>query len=439
MISAIRGTTDLLPTATPLWQWIEAQAHAVFGRAGFGEIRTPVFGATELFARSIGDTTDIVEKEMYTFPDRKGRSLTLRPEGTASVVRACLEHKLLAQPKVVRFYYLGPMFRYERPQAGRQRQFHQIGVELFGSYSPLADADVIALMVRYYEAVGLQGLSVTINTLGDSESRVRYTQQLRSALEKLTDALCPDCRRRMATNVLRVLDCKVPACRAALQAAALPTIRDALTDGARMHYDAVLAALTAQHIAYREEPRLARGLDYYTHTIFEVTHTALGAQDALGGGGRYDGLVESLGGPQTGAVGFALGVERLIMALQAGGIAPPARLGPVALIACDGTAVRECLSAADALRRAGLAALTPYDQLSVKAQMRHANAAGAWLTIMRGGDERAQKSYKLKQMHNGIETLCAQDELVAAVQRLAASVSPADTKELHGNHHSSNG
>ncbi len=412
MITAVRGTCDILPADAPVWQCVEARAHAVFQRYGFCELRTPLFEQTELFVRSIGDATDIVEKEMYTFPDRKGRSLTLRPEGTASVVRACLEHNLLAQQKAVRLYYGGPMFRYERPQAGRQRQFHQIGVELFGSYSPLADAEVIALLVRLFEELGLSNLTVKLNTLGDADSRARYTGALRAHLAPLQTTLCTDCQRRCATNVLRVLDCKVPACREILAAAALPGMRDSLSTAARAHYQQVLATLTQLGIAYHEEPKLVRGLDYYTHTIFEVTHTALGAQDALGGGGRYDGLVTAMGGPPTGAVGWALGVERLLMALRAGATTLPTPTAPVFLIAFDECAVQENFLVADALRRARIAAITAYEKQSPKAQLRQANHAGARLVLMRGGDERATDTYKMKDMNTGVERVCPAADVV---------------------------
>jgi len=412
MISAVRGTYDILPGDTPLWQFVEARARSVFQRHGFCELRTPIFEQTELFVRSIGDATDIVEKEMYTFPDRKGRSLTLRPEGTASVVRACLEHNLLAQQKAARLYYCGPMFRYERPQAGRQRQFNQIGVELFGSYSPLADAEVIALLVRLYEELGLTNLTVKLNTLGDADSRLRYQDALRACLAPLQATLCTDCQRRCATNILRVLDCKVPACRAILAAAALPGMQATLSDAARAHYQHVLATLTQLGIAYHEDPKLVRGLDYYSHTIFEVTHTALGAQDALGGGGRYDGLVTEMGGPPTGAVGWALGVERLLIALRAGATALPVPPAPVFLIAFDERAVQENFISADALRRAGIAAITAYEKQSPKAQMRQANHAGAQIVLMRGEDERMADTYKMKDMRTGVECVCPAADVV---------------------------
>jgi len=415
MITALRGTADILPPATALWQFAEHTARDLFARYGYAEIRTPVFEQTELFVRSIGDTTDIVEKEMYTFADKKGRSLTLRPEGTACVVRACLEHKLFAQARVQKYYYLGPMFRYERPQAGRQRQFHQIGVELFGSYSPLADAEVISLMVRFFEAAGISGLSVNINSLGDADSRAAYRDLLREFIEPKAGQLCPDCQRRIERNVLRVLDCKVPLCKEALEAPGMPTTVSALSGPARAHYQRVLESLTAMGIPFREDARLVRGLDYYTHTIFEVTHTALGAQDAMGGGGRYDGLIEQMGGPATGGVGFALGVERLVIALQHVARKAQQAAKTVYLVSCDEPALAENLVLADALRRAGITALAGYEQQSMKAQLRHANAAGARWAVIRGSDERAQGAVRLKNMETGDEALVP---TVALVEKL---------------------
>ena len=416
MITALRGTVDILPPVSGVWQSVEMAAHSLFGRYGYEEIRTPVFEQTELFVRTIGDTTDIVEKEMYTFPDKKGRSLTLRPEGTACVVRACIEHKLFAQPRVVKLYYMGPMFRYERPQAGRQRQFHQIGAELFGTYSPLADAEIAALLVRYLESVGLTGIVVNINSLGDAESRVTYRDALRAFIEPKKAGLCPDCQRRLERNVLRVLDCKAPECKAVFADGGVPRTVDALSVPAREHYVRVLDALGAMGIQYREESRLVRGLDYYTHTIFEVTHTALGAQDALGGGGRYDGLIQEMGGPAMGGVGFALGVERLVIALEKTAAQQRTAGMSVYLVSFDDVALRENLVLADELRRAGITALLSYEKQSIKAQMRHANAAGARWVVIRGEDERAQGAVKVKDMATGEEALVAHNAVLARLR-----------------------
>ncbi len=415
MITALRGTEDILPPDSAVWQHVEACARDVFGRYGFAEMRTPIFEQTELFVRSIGDTTDIVEKEMYTFPDRKGRSLTLRPEGTACIVRACLEHKLFAPGKLLKFFYTGPMFRYERPQAGRQRQFHQTGVELFGTYSPLADADVIAMMVRFLEQAGVQNVAVQLNTLGDADSRAAYRDALQAFVAPRRDALCGDCQRRAERNVLRVLDCKVPSCKALFSSADVPSTVSALSPGAREHYDGVRRALDALKIAYAEDARLVRGLDYYTHTIFEVRHGALGAQDALGGGGRYDGLVKEMGGPDTGGVGFGIGLERLVIALRGAEHRAAERAPDVFLVALDAAALRDNLALADTLRQRGLTVLAGYDVQSVKAQMRQANNAGAAWVVLQGEDERTQGVVKLKDMRGGSERFCAAQEAVDAI------------------------
>lgn len=413
MITAPRGTSDILPPDVALWQRVERCAQDVFRRYGFVELRTPIFEHTELFVRSIGETTDIVEKEMYTFPDRKGRMLTLRPEGTACVVRACLEHKLFSPGKTLKFFYTGPMFRYERPQAGRQRQFHQTGVELFGTRSPLADAEVIAMMVRFLEHVGVQNVTVQLNTLGDAESRTAYRSALQAFVRPHLNELCPDCQRRAERNVLRVLDCKVPSCKAVLASPDLPRTTATLSAPARQHYDDVRRALDTLRISYVEDCSLVRGLDYYTHTIFEVRHGALGAQDALGGGGRYDNLVRDMGGPDVPGVGFAIGLERLVIALR-GTQAAPAEQGPdVALVALDAPALLDNLTLADELRRAGLCVLAPYELQSVKAQMRQANNAGVPWVVLHGEDERQSGKFKLKDMCSGEERLCTREELIS--------------------------
>jgi histidyl-tRNA synthetase len=416
MIKSLRGTTDILPPESALWEFVEQQARTLFRQYGYEEIRIPVFERTELFVRTIGETTDIVEKEMYTFKDRKGRSLTLRPEGTAGVVRACLQNKIFGQ-KIQKLYYLGPMFRYERPQAGRQRQFYQIGVELFGTSSPLADAEVIALMVRFVEKIGLSGVSVNVNSLGDDESVSTFKQRLKDFIEPKAEMLCADCRRRLERNILRVLDCKVPSCREVLDDPGLPVLKDSLSPGARVHYEKVLAMLDQLGIQYREEPRLVRGLDYYTHTIFEVTHSSLGSQDALGGGGRYDNLVESIGGAAVPGIGFAMGVERLIMVLKELQADENESRIDVFLVSLDEQALEENLVLADRLRRAGVSAVSGYEKQSVKSQMRQANNLGVKRVVMRGQEERAAGSYKLKNMQNGEERIVGSSDIIDVIQK----------------------
>ena len=416
MIKSLRGTNDILPPESALWEFVEQQARVLFRQYGYEEIRIPVFERTELFVRSIGEVTDIVEKEMYTFQDRKGRSLTLRPEGTAGVVRACLQHKLLGQ-KMQKFYYLGPMFRYERPQAGRQRQFHQVGVELFGTSSPLADAEVIAMMVRFVERIGLSGVAVNVNSLGDAESLVTFKQQLKDFITPNAEALCADCRRRLDRNILRVLDCKVPSCRAIIDDPTMPVMKDALSPDARAHYEKVLCMLDKLGIPYNEAPGLVRGLDYYTHTIFEVTHSSLGSQDALGGGGRYDNLVKSIGGSSTPGIGFAMGVERLIMVLKELQETDAGHPVDAFLVSLDEQALEENLVLADLLRRNGLSVVSGYEKQSVKSQMRQANSLGVTWVVMRGQEERSADSFKLKNMQSGEEQPVSGNTIVASMQK----------------------
>ena len=411
-IQSLRGTADILPPVSSLWNEVERKVAEHFERYGYEMIRTPIIEQSELFLRSIGEDTDIVEKEMYTFSDRKGRSVTLRPEGTACVVRAALQHELLGQ-KIRKFYYMGPMFRYERPQAGRQRQFHQLGVEMFGTYSPMADAETISMMVRLFEMLGLKGVSVNINTLGDKESLERYRAVLRERARANFDKFCPDCQRRMEKNVLRLLDCKVPTCKEIFQND-LPCIKDCLSDEAKAHYETVLRQLDAMGISYRETPQLVRGLDYYTHTIFEVTHNSLGSQDALGGGGRYNDLIASMGGSPCGAVGFAIGEERLMIALAAvRGEDEKAKAADVFLVSMDEEAIGENLSLADALRSAGIfAALLP-EKASAKSQFRQANASGAPCVLIRGGDEREKGIWNLKKMESGEQKEVTKEEILS--------------------------
>ena len=312
-IKGVKGVKDILPEETPRWRLIEDAARRWALSYGYQEIRIPIFELTALFTRSIGSATDIVEKEMYTFPDRDGTSLTLRPEGTAGTVRAFIEHNRAADPLPQKYFYIGPMFRHERPQAGRLRQFHQFGVEFFGTADPRADIEVIALLWRLLSDLVLPDLTLEINSLGSSGDRAAYKPILLSFLSQQESRLCANCRRRMETNPLRVLDCKVPDCRAATESA--PRLMDHLSPEARTHFDQVLAGLVAIGIPYRLNHRLVRGLDYYCLTSFEITSSHLGAQNAVGAGGRYDGLVETLGGPSVPAVGFAVGLERVSLML----------------------------------------------------------------------------------------------------------------------------
>src|SRR5579875_2324150 len=326
-IKAVRGTRDLLPDQTPLWNHVETTARAVFARYGFGEIRTPVFEATELFARGVGEETDIVSKEMFTWEDRaraeseKGQSLTLRPESTAGVVRAYIEHKLGDTGGLSKLYYIGPQFRRERPQRGRYRQFWQIGAEVIGppssgSESPLRDAELLEMLASLLDELGVRGWRLEVNSVGNAKDRTRYNQVLRDALAGVKDRLCPDNQRRAETNPLRVLDSKDEQDQEIINA--LPKIADYLDDDSKQHFAQVLSALDACGVPYTVNPRLVRGLDYYTRTTFEFTvDLGLGTQNALLGGGRYDGLSEMLGGPKAPGIGFAIGEDRLVLTLQA--------------------------------------------------------------------------------------------------------------------------
>jgi len=331
MFRSIKGVKDILPEEVARWQAIEAAARRLASLYGYQEIRMPIFEVTELFARSIGASTDIVEKEMYTFQDRDGTSLTLRPEGTAGAVRSYIEHNLAASPTAQKLYYLGPMFRHERPQAGRLRQFHQFGVELLGTVNPCADVEVIALLWAFLTELGLPGLTLEMNSLGNATDRPAYKAILLDYLKQREDRLCENCRRRMGTNPLRVLDCKTPACRAATEDA--PTMLEHLSAESRQQLEEVLNGLRALTIPFTLNPRLVRGLDYYTLTAFEVTARDLGAQNAVGAGGRYDGLVEALGGPPTPSVGFAVGLERISLMLPATTVPPPPK-GTVLVYGC---------------------------------------------------------------------------------------------------------
>lgn len=383
MIRGIKGVKDILPEDIARWQVIEEAARRLSVSYGYQEIRVPLFEVTELFARSIGASTDIVEKEMYTFQDRDGTSLTLRPEATAGVVRAFIEHNLGGSAVSQKFFYFGPMFRHERPQAGRLRQFHQYGVEYFGTRSPMADVEVVSLLWRFLSGLGLPDLSLHINSLGDAADRAPYKAALLEFLKKREDRLCQSCRRRMETNPLRVLDCKVPGCQAVTEHA--PRITDHLSAGSRQHFQEVQAGLRDLAIPFTVNSRLVRGLDYYTQTIFEVTSRRLGAQNAVGAGGRYDGLVEALGGSSTPAVGFAVGLERVALVLPATAIPPPQTLVFVAAFGQRGVAAGGRVL--DELRGLGLRADTDYRASTLKAHLRQADRLGAEFVVIIGDDE----------------------------------------------------
>ncbi|MEB3255158.1 MAG: histidine--tRNA ligase [Synechococcaceae cyanobacterium] len=395
-LQSLRGMVDLLPASIGLWQQVEATAREHFRRAGLEEIRTPVLEPTDLFARGIGEATDVVGKEMYTFLDRGERSCTLRPEGTASVVRAAIQHGLLGLG-AQRLWYGGPMFRYERPQAGRQRQFHQIGVEMLGLADPRSDAEAIALGWDLLADLGVGGLCLEINSLGDHDDRVRYRAALVAYLEQHREQLDPDSRQRLVSNPLRILDAKAPATQAVLEGA--PSLLESLTSASRARFDQVLAHLAALAIPFRLNPRLVRGLDYYGHTAFEITSSQLGAQATVCGGGRYDGLVGQLGGPPTPAFGWALGMERLVLLVAGSGQAQAAMAGPDLYVVSRGEAAEAwALVLARQWRRAGLAVELDLSGAAFGKQFKRADRSGARWAAVIGESEAAEGMVVLKNL-----------------------------------------
>jgi histidyl-tRNA synthetase len=385
---------DLLPDQTPLWQHVEATARAHFRRAAVQEIRTPLLEVTELFARGIGEATDVVGKEMYTFLDRGERSCTLRPEGTASVVRAAIQHGLLSQG-AQRLWYGGPMFRYERPQAGRQRQFHQIGLELLGFADARSDVEAIAIAWDVLADLGVGGLALELNTLGSPDDRARYREQLVAWLEAHRDQLDPDSQARIHANPLRVLDSKHPDTQALLVAA--PSLAEALSAESRERFAEVQAGLAALAIPVQLNPRLVRGLDYYSHTAFEITSSQLGAQATVCGGGRYDGLVQQLGGPATPAIGWALGMERLVLLLSRVS-APPAQSIDLYVVSRGEAAEALALPLARACRAAGLAVEWDASGAAFAKQFKRADRSGARYAAVIGDGEAAEGVVRLKDL-----------------------------------------
>ena len=412
-ITAIKGCNDILPEESGRWQYIERTARRVFERNGFGEIRVPIMEKTELFCRSIGDTSDIVEKEMYTFTDKGGNSVTLRPEGTASVMRAYIEHKLYAQDPVAKLYYLGPMFRYERPQKGRYRQFHQIGAEVTGVVDPLIDAQVLNMLCDFFREIGLDEPKLQINSLGCPECRPAYRAALMAFLEQRLGQLCDDCKRRFTSNPLRTLDCKVPGCAEATQGA--PAMLDHLCGACDEHFASVKRYLDLSGCVYGINSRMVRGLDYYTRTTFELVTSLLGAQSAVAAGGRYDGLISQLGGPSIPGIGFAMGVERVALLLGERDFTRR----PALFIATMGSAPREtAFSLLTELRRKGIWVEMDCDGKSLKSQMRRADKLGTHFSIVLGEDELAAGQANIKRMADGsqFETLLQVDDLYEKIK-----------------------
>lgn len=400
ILQALRGTQDILPDSIYKWNYVESIIRDLCARYGYGEIRTPILEDTKLFLRGIGDTTDVVTKEMYTFEDRGGRLITLRPENTASVVRSYLEHKLYGDQQVHKVFYIGSMFRYDRPQAGRYREFHQFGVEVLGASSPAADAEVIGLAYTLFKTLGLKELELHINSIGDRKCRPIYRQRLIEFFEAKKDQLCNDCKERLHKNPLRILDCKEDCCKRASVGA--PEITDYLCDECEEKFEAVKTYLTALGIPYTVDSRLVRGLDYYTNTAFEIQYSPLGAQSAVCGGGRYDGLVEEMGGPSTPGIGFAVGLERLLLALEMQKLIPePVDCKKVYIIALGHEAIIEGLKIQQELRAKGIIAEIDLQGRSMKGQMKQAGKTDSAYTIIIGSNELETKEAAVKNMKDG--------------------------------------
>ena len=420
MIQGLRGTRDILPAEVGYWQLIEQTAKAILDRACYQEIRVPIFEKTELYQRGIGEATDVVGKEMYTFASRGGKtSITLRPEGTAGVARSYIQNKLHAQGGVQRLWYTGAMFRYERPQAGRQRQFHQLGLELLGSSAPRADVEAIAIATNILQALGLKNLTLAINSVGRGEDRQKYREALVSYLEPYKDELDQDSRDRLIRNPLRILDSKDPRTQEIAQAA--PKLVDNLSDSSKKHFDTVLSLLTDLGIAYEIDHCLVRGLDYYTHTAFEIKSSDLGAQATVCGGGRYDGLVAELGGPETQAVGWAMGLERLVLLLE--------KLSPVAanqpdfyFVSRGEIAEAQALVLSQKLRQAGFTVELDLSGSAFGKQFKRADRSGASACLVLGDSEAENKTVNLKWLASGEQQTVSQVELMEMIDTLKTKI-----------------
>ena len=415
MISIPKGTKDMLPRDAAAWHYVEQKARETAALFSFREIRTPMFEHTELFTRGVGETTDIVTKEMYTFEDKGGRSMTLRPEGTAGVARAFIENGLGQDVMPMKAYYLASVFRYERPQSGRLREHHQFGVELYGSSSPYADAEVISLAHTFLLSVGIGGLTLHLNSIGCKECRPKFNAALRGYIGDNLDRMCGKCRERFDKNPLRILDCKEEKCREIVKAA--PSITDFLCDDCRAHFEQLQGILERQGVPFVVDPSVVRGLDYYTRTVFEFVSEDIGAQGTVCGGGRYDGLVEEVGGKSTPAVGFGLGLERLLLVLQnTGRLDAPRERADIYLAPLGERAAGEVPAIAAGLRRAGVSA--DYDMMGrgVKAQMKYADKSGARFVVVIGDNELESGTAVLKNMDTGEERSVALGDIAGALK-----------------------
>ncbi len=405
---------DILPEEIDIWHFLEDCVKEVFHAFGFREIRVPVLEKTDLFCRSIGEETDIVAKEMYTFPDKSDNSLTLRPEGTASVMRSFIEHKLYNLQQINKLYYIGPMFRYERPQKGRYRQFHQIGAEVIGEDSPLVDAQLLIMLDHFFNRIGIEDAHLQINSLGCPDCRPLYRQALVDFLSNKLDHLCNDCQRRFQTNPLRVLDCKVEACREACVEA--PSVLDYLCDYCNSHFKEVQRHLKNLAVPFDINPRMVRGLDYYTKTTFEMITGSLGSQNALAAGGRYDGLIESLGGPSLPGIGFAIGMERLVLMKSKDSVLPPDV--DIFLAAMGQQPVETSFALLSNLQKNNLKADMDFSGKSLKAQLRRAGKQNARYVLILGEDELAQDQAILKNMALGTQEILPLKKLNVRLQEI---------------------
>lgn len=413
------GFVDIFPPQSDIFTFIETQARSVFSRYGCGELRTPLIEFTELFVRGIGTETDVVQKEMYTFADRKSRSMTLRPEATAGVLRACIQHKLLRPDALVKYFTIGPMFRYERPQKGRQRQFHQINVEILGSRSSLADIDALFMLNAFLTSIGLSDLVYELNNLGCARCRPAFRHALQAYYAQIAQTdLCADCQRRMQTNPMRVLDCKVPACREITKGA--PAVADHVCASCREQFEQVLGMLAESDMQFRLNPFLVRGLDYYQGTTFEVVSTRIGAQSSVAGGGRYDGLVQQLGGPDIPGIGFACGMERLAMLVPEPGVKPPD-----VFIATGGSdLLPKAALMAKTLRAKGHVVEFPYEQKSLKSQFRTANKMGVAACIVLNHAQ--EQKLSIKNMTTGEQFDCPESDLPKCLAELHRENKPSN-------------
>ena len=415
LTNAPRGTKDILPDTVGDWNYVEGEIRELCRRFGYSEIRTPIFEHTELFQRGIGEGTDVVDKEMYTFTDRGERSITLRPENTASAVRAYLQNKLYAQSNLVKLFYIGSMFRYDRPQAGRMREFHQFGVEALGEANPAVDAEVILLAMNLLEGLGLKDLELSINSVGCPKCRSKYRTMLQDFFRDKLEDLCEDCRSRFERSPLRILDCKKDSDKPYMADA--PKITDCLCEECADHFTKLKELLTSAGISFTHDPRLVRGLDYYTKTAFEIKYPPLGAQSAVAGGGRYDGLIEEMGGNPTPAVGFATGLERLLLALESQNLLPEKNRSVDAYIVALGEAAQaEGFKLLNSLRQQGLSAAMDFAGRSMKAQMKQANKLGAKYSVILGEDEIAEGVVMLRSMEDSSQAKVPMNQVAEKIK-----------------------